>query len=134
MECRRVLVRAYLPGKLPSDRLVILEDTEQDGKADSHQVFADSLYLPLGFELGQGGVYVTQAPDLVFLKDTNGDDRADLRKTLLSGFGTEDSHHTLSAYTWGPDGALYIHMGRSEERRVGKECVSTWRSRWSPDN
>src|SRR3546814_2622468 len=86
----------YLPGKLPSDRLVILEDTDQDGKADSHQVFADSLYLPLGFELGQGGVYVTQAPDLVFLKDTNGDDRADLRKTLLSGFGTEDSHHTLS--------------------------------------
>src|SRR3546814_3241759 len=59
----------YLPGKLPSDRLVILEDTDQDGKADSHQVFADSLYLPLGFELGQGGVYVTQAPDLVFLKD-----------------------------------------------------------------
>src|SRR3546814_8793114 len=55
----------YLPGKLPSDRLVILEDTDQDGKADSHQVFADSLYLPLGFELGQGGVYVTQAPDLV---------------------------------------------------------------------
>ncbi|QEC51379.1 putative membrane-bound dehydrogenase-like protein [Anseongella ginsenosidimutans] len=101
----------YYPGSPPDDQLVILEDTDRDGKADKHTVFADSLYLPLGFELGQGGVYVTQAPDFVFLKDTDGDDRADSRKTLLSGFGTEDSHHTLSAYTWGPDGALYMHMG-----------------------
>lgn len=101
----------YFPGSPPNDRLVILEDTDHDGAADKHTVFADSLYLPLGFELGQGGVYLTQAPDLVFLKDTDGDDKADSRQTLLSGFGTEDAHHTLSAYTWGPDGALYIHMG-----------------------
>lgn len=101
----------YLPGDPPNDRLVILEDTDRDGRADKHTVFADSLYLPLGFELGHGGVYLTQAPDLVFMKDTDGDDRADYRQTLMSGFGTEDSHHTLSAYTWGPDGALYMHMG-----------------------
>jgi len=101
----------YFPGSPPDDRLVILEDTNGDGKADHHAVFADSLYLPTGFELGHGGVFVTQAPDFVFLKDTDGDGRADSRQTLLSGFGTEDSHHVLNAYTWGPDGALYMHSG-----------------------
>lgn len=101
----------YFPGDPPVDKLVILEDTDRDGKADTHSVFADSLYLPLGFELGDGGVYLAQAPDLVHLKDTDGDGRADRKEVLLSGFGTEDSHHTLSAFTWGQDGALYIHMG-----------------------
>lgn len=101
----------YYPGSPPNDQIVILEDTDQDGKADKHHIFADSLYLPLGFELGDGGAYVTQAPDFVFLKDTNGDGRADLRKTLLRGFGAEDSHHAISNYTWGPDGALYMHEG-----------------------
>jgi len=101
----------YLPGNPPNDKILVLEDTDNDGKADKHTVFADSLYLPLGFELGDGGVYVTQAPDFVFLKDTDGDGRADYREVLLSGFGTEDSHHTLNTYTWGPDGALYMNMG-----------------------
>lgn len=101
----------YLPGSPPNDKIVILEDTDKDGKADKHTVFADSLYLPLGFELGNNGVYVTQAPDFVFLKDTDGDDKADYKQTLLHGFGTEDSHHSISAHTWGPDGALYMHMG-----------------------
>jgi glucose/arabinose dehydrogenase/uncharacterized cupredoxin-like copper-binding protein len=101
----------YFPGDPPVDKLVILEDTDRDGKADTHSVFADSLYLPLGFELGDGGVYLAQAPDLVHLTDTDGDGKADRKEVLLSGFGTEDSHHTLSAFTWGQDGALYIHMG-----------------------
>ncbi|WP_209331814.1 PVC-type heme-binding CxxCH protein [Lunatimonas salinarum] len=100
-----------LPGQVPNDKLVILEDTDGDGVADHHTVFADSLYLPLGFELGDGGVYLTQAPDLVFLKDTDGDGKADERRNLLHGFGTEDAHHSISAYTWGPDGALYMHEG-----------------------
>ena len=101
----------YLPGNPPNDKILILEDTNGDGKADKHTVFADSLYLPLGFELGDGGVYLTQAPDFIFLKDTDGDDVADIKEVLLSGFGTEDSHHTLNTYTWGPDGALYMNMG-----------------------
>ena len=101
----------YTPGDMPLDKLIILEDTNLDGKADKHSIFADSLYLPLGFELGDGGVYVTQAPNLVHLKDTDGDGKADSRKILFSGLGTEDSHHSLSAFTWGQDGALYFHMG-----------------------
>ena len=101
----------YKPGDPPTDKLVILEDTDGDGRADKHTVFADSLYLALGFELGDGGVYVSQQPNLVFLKDTDGDDRADERKILLHGFGTEDSHHSLSAFTWGPGGALHFQEG-----------------------
>ncbi len=101
----------YLPGSPPNDKILILEDTDGDGKADKQTVFADSLYLPLGFELGDGGAYVTQAPDLLFLKDTDGDGKADTKTILLHGFGTEDIHHSISAHTWGPDGALYMHMG-----------------------
>ena len=99
------------PGKEPADFLVILEDTDEDGRADRHTVFAAGLLVPTGFEFGDGGVYVANQPDLLFLADTNGDDRADVRKTLLSGFGTEDNHHAISAFTWGPGGNLYFQSG-----------------------
>jgi glucose/arabinose dehydrogenase/azurin len=101
----------YFPGIPVHDKIVILEDTDADGKADKHTVFADDLYLPLGFEFGNGGVYVSQEPDIVFLKDTNGDDKADLREVVLTGFGSEDSHHATHAFTFGQDGALYFNEG-----------------------
>jgi glucose/arabinose dehydrogenase/azurin len=101
----------YFPGIPVHDKIVILEDTNGDGKADKHTVFADDLYLPLGFEFGDGGVYVSQEPDIVFLKDTDGDDKADLREIILSGFGSEDSHHATHAFTFGQDGALYFNEG-----------------------
>jgi putative membrane-bound dehydrogenase-like protein len=101
----------YYPGTPPNDKIIILEDTNKDGKADKQTVFADSLYMPLGFELGNGGVYVSQPPNLVFLKDTDGDGKADSKEIILHGFGTEDVHHSISALTWGQDGALYMHMG-----------------------
>ena len=99
------------PGEEPGDFLVILEDADEDGRADRHTVFADGLLVPTGFEFGDGGVYVANQTDLLFLADTNGDDRADVRKTLLSGFGTEDNHHAISAFTWGPGGNLYFQSG-----------------------
>ena len=106
----------YFPGIPVHDKLVILEDTNGDGVADKHTVFADDLYLPLGFEFGNGrnaesGVYVSQEPDLLFLKDTDGDDKADVREVVLTGFGSEDSHHATHAFTYGPDGALYFNEG-----------------------
>jgi len=94
------------PGQEPGDRLVILEDTDGDGKADTSKVFADNLHLPLSFEFGDGGVYVSEQPYLTFLADTDGDDRADVHEVVLSGFGTEDSHHSLHDFIWSPDGAL----------------------------
>ncbi len=94
------------PGKEPDDKLVILEDTDGDGKADKSTVFADNLHIPLSFEFGHGGVYVSDEPHLTFLKDTDGDGKADLQQHLLTGFGTEDSHHALHDFVWTPDGDL----------------------------
>ena len=95
-----------VPGEAPADKLLILEDTKHTGKADKCTVFADKLHIPLSFELGNGGVYVSDEPNLLFLKDTDGDGKADLRQVLLTGFGTEDSHHALHDFTWSPDGDL----------------------------
>ncbi|MBI4622110.1 MAG: hypothetical protein HY736_02675 [Verrucomicrobia bacterium] len=93
-------------GEGPRDRIIILEDNDGDGQADTCSVFADKLRIPLAFEFGDGGVYVTGAPHLVFLKDTDGDGKADLRRQVLTGFGMEDSHHGLHDFVWTPDGDL----------------------------
>ena len=94
------------PGQEPNDKIVILEDTNGDGKADKSNVWADDLHIPLSFEFGNGGVYVSEEPDFTFLKDTNGDGKADFRSRLLTGFGCEDSHHALHDFVWTPDGKL----------------------------
>ena len=100
-----------LPGRPPNDRILILEDTDQDGKADKCSVWADGLYMPIGFELGDGGVYVGMQPHIEFLRDTDGDGKADRREKILHGFGTEDSHHAVHAFQWTPEGALLFHEG-----------------------
>ena len=64
------------------------------------------LHIPLSFEFGDGGVYVSDEPNLTFLKDTDGDGKADLRRQVFTGFGTEDSHHALHDFIWTPDGDL----------------------------
>jgi plastocyanin len=94
------------PGQEPADRIVVLEDLDGDGRADRCTTFADNLHIPLSFELGDGGVYVSEQPHLTFLKDTTGDGRADFRRQVLTGFGTEDSHHALHDFIWTPDGDL----------------------------
>ncbi len=98
-------------GTKPRDRVKILEDVDGDGRADKVTVFADGLNLATGLLLGNGGAYVGQAPDLLFLKDTNGDDVADERKVFMTGFGLEDRHELLNGFTWGPDGWLYMTHG-----------------------
>ena len=107
-----------LPGEEPDDKIVILEDRDGDGRADHHTVFARGLHLPTGFELGDGGVYVAQQPNLMFIEDTDGDDVADRYEVILHGFGTEDSHHSISAFTWGPGGALYFQEGTFHHSQV----------------
>jgi azurin len=94
------------PGQEPADRLLILEDTDSDGRADKCSVWADKLHIPLAFEFGDGGVYVSDEPHLTFLKDTDGDGKADFRRQVFTGFGTEDSHHALHDFVWTPDGDL----------------------------
>jgi glucose/arabinose dehydrogenase/azurin len=107
-----------LPGKKPTDKLVILDDTNGDGRADKSTVFVDDLYQPMGFELGDGGVYVAAQPNLMFLRDADGDDRADERRIILHGFGTEDSHHSIHAFQWGPGGDLYFQEGTFHHSQV----------------
>ncbi len=105
VSCSTTYPHVY-PGKEPNDKLVILEDTDGDGRADRSRVFADDLHIPLSFAFGDGGVYVSEQPNLTFLRDTDGDDRADVHEVVLTGFGTEDSHHSLHDLTWTPDGDL----------------------------
>ncbi|MGC3946499.1 MAG: c-type cytochrome [Chryseolinea sp.] len=102
----------YKPGdKRPDDKLIILEDTNSDGKADKVTVFASGLHLPNGFEIAPEGVYVSQGTNFVLLKDTNGDDKADTKEILLSGFDDHDTHHEIHAYCADPSGALYMGEG-----------------------
>lgn len=107
VSCSTTYPHVY-PGNEPDDKLVVLEDTDGDGKADKSTVFADNLHIPLSFEFGDGGVYVSEQPDLTFLKDTDGDGKADIHRKVLTGFGTEDSHHSLHDFAWTPDGDLLI--------------------------
>jgi mono/diheme cytochrome c family protein/glucose/arabinose dehydrogenase len=95
----------------PNDKLIILEDTNNDGKADKQITFADGLQLPLGFELAPEGVYLSQGTNFMLLKDTNGDDKADIREVLLSGFDDHDTHHAHHAYTTDASGAIYMGQG-----------------------
>ena len=97
--------------RTPRDRIKILEDVDGDGTADKVQVWADGLNLATGLALGHGGAYVGQAPHLLFLQDTDGDDRADTREEVLTGFGLEDRHELLNGFAWGPDGWLYMTHG-----------------------
>ena len=113
----------YLPGTKPNDKVLILEDVNEDGKADRCTTFADGLHLPIGIELGDGGVYLSQMPNLMFLKDTNGDDRADTRELIMHGFDTADSHHAMHAFTWDPGGALTGKRGPSTTRRSRRLMV-----------
>lgn len=102
----------YKPGnEKPNDKIIILEDTNGDGKADKQIVFADGLHLPMGFEIAPEGVYVSQGTHLKILVDTDGDDRADKIEILLSGFDDHDTHHVISAFTADPSGAIYMGEG-----------------------
>ena len=102
----------YKPGDpRPKDKLIILEDTDNDGKADKQTTFSDELHIPVGFELAAEGVYVSQGNDLILLIDDDGDDMADRKEILMSGFDDHDTHHAISAFTTDESGAIYMAEG-----------------------
>ena len=108
-------------GQTAPDKIIVLEDTNQDGTADQSTVFAEGLLIPTGVAPGDGGVYVAQSTDLLFLSDRDGDGQADETRRILSGFGTEDTHHNLHTLRFGPDGRL--HMNQSVYTRSDLETV-----------
>ncbi|AKA34645.1 Dehydrogenase [Flagellimonas lutaonensis] len=102
----------YRPGdRKPNDKIIILEDTDADGKADKQTTFVDGLHVPVGFEITEHGVFVSQGTHLKCYRDTDGDDRADAVEIVLSGFDDHDTHHTISAFCADPSGAIYMGEG-----------------------
>lgn len=105
-----------------NDRIVILEDTDGDGKHDKRVVFYEGLNYITGIEYGFGGVWVMTPPYFYFIPDRDGDDRPDSSpQLLLDGFGNHDNAHNLAnGFAWGPDGWLYGTHGRTNWSMIGK--------------
>jgi glucose/arabinose dehydrogenase len=101
----------FIPKQPANDKLLIFEDTNGDGKADVCKTFVDDIHNPTGFEFYNGGVIVAQGPDILFLKDTDGDDKADFRERIIHGMDTADTHHAANSFTFDPGGALYWQEG-----------------------
>jgi uncharacterized protein len=93
------------------DRILILEDTNGDGRADAVAVFAEGLNLATSLVLANGGVIVAQAPVILFLRDTTGDGRADERTVLSEGWPRDDTHGTPSNFRYGLDNQVLGSVG-----------------------
>ncbi|MCF2516543.1 PVC-type heme-binding CxxCH protein [Dyadobacter sp. CY351] len=96
-----------------NDRIKICEDTNGDGKADKFTVFADKLNIPTSMVFSNGGIIVSMAPDFVFMKDTNGDDVADVRDVIMTGWGKNDTHAGPSNLQYGFDNKIWGVLGYS---------------------
>jgi putative membrane-bound dehydrogenase-like protein len=124
------------PGQPGRDRITILEDTNHDGKADKFTLFADSLNIPTGMVFSNGGVIVSAMPNFLFLKDTDGDDRADVKQVLLGGWGYGDTHAGPSNLRYGFDNHIWGAVGYSNfQGVVNGDSVRFGQSVWrmNPD-
>ncbi|MGE3804235.1 MAG: HEAT repeat domain-containing protein, partial [Gemmataceae bacterium] len=105
---------------------------------DKCKTFVSDLHNPTGFEFWNGGVLVAMAPDILFLKDTDGDDKADVRVRVVSGIDSADTHHTSSSFTLDPGGALYFQEGTFHHTQVEtpygppERCVNAGVFRYDP--
>jgi putative heme-binding domain-containing protein len=107
------------PGTEPRDSIKILEDTDGDGRADKVTTFADKLNIPMGLLPTAGGVICFNIPDIVFLRDNDGDDKADERIKLLGPFDTtRDTHGMVNGLRRGPDGWIYACHGFNNQSNV----------------
>ena len=101
------------PDGMGNDSIKICEDTDGDGKADKFTVFADKLNIPTGFVFANGGIIVAQPPRFLFLKSTKGDDKADVRTEIMTGWGVNDTHAQANNLHYGYDNWLYGCVGYS---------------------
>jgi len=105
-----------------TSRILILEDTNRDGVADSQKVFLEGIPFPAAIAVGMGGLWLGAPPNLLFVPDRDQDDRADMDQieVRLTGWGIKDRHETLNSLHWGPDGWLYGLQGFATPSTVGK--------------
>src|SRR5262249_42541803 len=97
----------------PGGRVVILEDTNGDGRYDKSTVFLDGVSFPTGIIPWRNGAIVAAAPEIFYAEDTDGDGKADLRRTLFTGFVEGNPQHRLNGFDYGLDGWLYGANGDS---------------------
>jgi putative heme-binding domain-containing protein len=122
------------PGAIPDDKIIVLADTLGRGAADKSIVFADGLFIPTAVAPGDGGAYVTNSTEIVHFDENPATGKAEHRRVVLSGFGTEDTHHIIHTLRWGYDGriywnqSIYIHSHVETPRGVVTLLGSgTWR-------
>ena len=101
-----------------NDKILIFEDTKGTGKADKCTVFADHLTCPTGFAFYDGGILLAQAPDVMFLKASDGGDKADIRIRMVDGMDSADTHHTCNSFAIDPGGAFYWQEGTFHHTQV----------------
>jgi len=114
--------RGYGFSNAGNSRILILEDTNGDGVADKQKVFLDSIPFPAAIAVGFDGLFLGAPPNLLFVPDRNGDDKADVKdiEVRLTGWGIRDRHETLNSLHWGPDGWLYGLQGFATPSKVRK--------------
>jgi putative membrane-bound dehydrogenase-like protein len=105
-----------------TSRILILEDTDRDGVADSRKVFLEGIPFPSAIAVGMDGLWLGAPPNLLFVPDRNQDDVAEMEdiEVRLTGWGISDRHETLNSFHWGPDGWLYGLQGFATPSQVGK--------------
>ncbi len=109
-------------GNLGNDRITICQDDDGDGRADRFTRFAEKLSIPTSLCFARGGVICTNGSEMLYLRDTDGDDEADVREVLFSGFNMGDTHAGVSNLRYGIDGWVYATIGYSGFRgTVGGE-------------
>nr|MBA3938383.1 HEAT repeat domain-containing protein [Planctomycetota bacterium] len=99
------------PTSTVGDKILILEDTDGDGKADKVTTFIEGLNCPTGFQFHKDGILLMQSPDLWFVRDTDGDGKADWKERVLMGLDAADSHHETNSMVVDQGGAMYLSDG-----------------------
>ncbi|NIJ50923.1 PVC-type heme-binding CxxCH protein [Dyadobacter arcticus] len=119
-----------LSHKQKGDRVMILEDKDGDGKAESSKVFVEDTLLtsPLGIAVIGNKTIVSCAPNLIIYTDKDGDDKPDSREVFLTGFGGFDHDHSLHSLIVGPDGKYYFNTGNAGPHKVTDKSGWTLRS------
>lgn len=111
-------MHGYPTDQTGTDRIVLLKDSNGDGRMDESVVFADSLVWPMGIMRWKNGLIVTEAPDVIYLEDVDGDGRADIRERILTGFFDQDPESDVNNPVYGLDNWIYLANTRRSDSEI----------------